>query len=77
MSFTSAVYDTHLTNVFNMFLFFVFLYSSLFTNKIPVTGQQLALWLLTDLLSRFLEDLTSLPSDGFFYFKIILQSFIK
>ena len=54
------------------------MYSSLFTNKTSVTGQQLALWLLTDLLlSRFLEDLTSLPSDGFLCYKIILQSFIK
>ena len=33
-----------------MFSTFVSLYSSLFTKKTSVTGQQLALWLLTDLL---------------------------
>ena len=44
---SSAVFVIHLTNVFNM-LFPCD--SSLFTKKICVTGQQLALWLLTDLL---------------------------
>ena len=44
---SSAVFVIHLTNVFNM-LFPCDL--SLFTKKTFVTGQQLALWLLTDLL---------------------------
>ena len=52
-------------------------YSSLFTNKTSVTGQQLHCGFWQICCSRFLEDLTSLPSDGFFCFKIILQSFIK
>ena len=43
----SAVFAIHLTNVVNIV---VSLYSSLFTKKTSVTGQQLALWLLTDLL---------------------------
>ena len=71
---SSAVFVIHLTNVFNM-LFPCD--SSLFTKKTSVTGQQLALWLLTDFFcSRFFEMLTSLPSDGFFCFKI-LQLFLK
>ena len=50
---SSAVFVIHLTNVFYM-LFSCD--SSLFTKKTPITGQQLALWLLTDLLfSLFLE----------------------
>ena len=50
--------------------------SSLFTKKTSVTGQQLALWLLTDLLFSLFWGASSLPSDGFFCFKI-LQSFPK
>ena len=50
---SSAVFVMHLTNVFSM-LFPCD--SSLFTKKTSVTGQQLALWLLTDLLfSLFLR----------------------
>ena len=44
---SSAVFVIHLTNVLNM-LFPCD--SSLFIKKTSVTGQELALWLLTDLL---------------------------
>ena len=44
---SSSVFVIHLTDVFNM-LFPCD--SSLFTKKTSVTGQQLGLWLLTDLL---------------------------
>ena len=52
--------------LFSTCCFLVF--ESFHKKKTSVTGQQLALWLLTDLLFSLLEDLTSLPSDGFFCF---------
>ena len=61
---SSAVFAIHSTTVFNMFPC-IRVFSQ---KKTSVTGQQLALWLLTDLLFSLLEDLTSLPSDGFFCF---------
>ena len=45
MSFSSAVFAIHVTNVFNMLFPCIQVFS-----QTSVTGQQLALWLLTDLL---------------------------
>ena len=68
---SSAVFVIHLTNIFNM-LFPCD--SSLFTKK------DICHWATVSIVvaGRFavFEELTSLPSDGFFCFKI-LQSFLK
>ena len=74
MSFSSAVFDTHLTNVFNMLFSCIQVFSK--TRHLSLGNSwHCGCWRIC--CSRFLEDRTSLPSDGFFCFKIILQSFIK